>query len=126
MNAFFNQENINPDVLKYLADVTTEELFTINSQVKGMTENQIIQFCQLYRAKRKDPQLILILTLLGFFGAAGIHRFVMGEIGWGILYLLTAGLCFIGTIVDLVRYKSLTMEHNSRAIVECMLLVGSK
>ncbi|MBN8702156.1 MAG: TM2 domain-containing protein [Bacteroidetes bacterium] len=35
-----------------------------------------------------------------FFGLLGIHRFYLGHYGIGILYLLTAGLCGIGWVID--------------------------
>jgi TM2 domain-containing membrane protein YozV len=40
---------------------------------------------------------------------------MIGQVGMGILYLLTGGLCFIGTIIDLVNYKKLTFEFNQQA-----------
>ena len=69
--------------------------------------------------------MILILTLIGFFGFAGLHRFILGQIGLGILYLLTAGLCFIGTIVDLVNYKSLAYEYNVRIAHETLNMMSN-
>ena len=116
--------DINPTLLKMLHDITPEELYTINARTNGFSESQINQFCIFYRSKRKDPQLILILTLIGLFGVAGIQRFVLDQIGMGILYFLTAGLCFIGTIVDAVNYKSLAMEYNSKKIVETLALLN--
>ena len=66
-----------------------------------------------YSARRKDPTTILILALVGFLGFAGIHRFMLNQVGLGILYFFTAGLCFIGTIVDLVNHRKLAFEFNS-------------
>ena len=39
----------------------------------------------------------------------------------GILYLLTFGLCYIGTIVDLINYKKLSLERNQEIIVQEVL-----
>lgn len=40
------------------------------------------------------------LALICFFlGGLGIHRFLVGKIGTGILYLLTGGLLGIGALV---------------------------
>ena len=116
--------SVNSILLKYLYDVSPEELLTINSRIKQYTSDEITQFCILYRSKRRDPQLILVLTLLGLFGVAGIHRFILGHIGLGILYFLTIGLCWIGTIVDAVNYKNLSLEYNSKMIAETMMILN--
>ena len=38
-----------------------------------------------------------------FFGGLGFHKFYVGKVGTGILYLFTGGLLGIGWIVDLIR-----------------------
>ena len=121
---FDNSYNsVSPVILKYLYDVTPEELITINSRTKDFPEEQLTQFCLIYRSKRKDPQLILILCLLGLVGVAGIHRFIIGQIAMGILYFFTAGLCLVGTIVDAVNHKNLALEYNAKMITETLLML---
>jgi TM2 domain-containing membrane protein YozV len=79
----------------------------------------------IYRTRRKDPQLILLTCLVGFLGFAGIHRFLVNQIGMGILYFFTAGLCLIGTIVDAVNYQSLAFEYNRQIASEVAPLAKS-
>ncbi len=43
---------------------------------------------------------LLLCLFLGFYGG---HRFYSGHTGLGMLYLFTAGLFFIGWIVDLIK-----------------------
>ena len=42
------------------------------------------------------------LAMLWFCGAAGIHRFYVGKVGTGILWLLTGGLLGIGQLIDVI------------------------
>ncbi len=113
------------NVLRHLPELEGMELGYIQGLMKNMDEDQASLFAQVYRARRKDAQMILILTLLGFFGFAGLHRFILGQIGLGILYILTIGLCFIGTIVDLVNYKSLAYEYNIKVAHETINMLST-
>ncbi|MCU4155445.1 TM2 domain-containing protein [Carboxylicivirga sp. A043] len=107
-----------------LPEVEGEEAIFLDSLLKDMNEEQAQNFILIYRGRRKDPQTILLTALLGFFGFAGIHRFFINHIGMGILYFFTAGLCFIGTIVDLVNHKNLAFEHNQQVAREIKLLIS--
>ena len=103
-----------PNLLQLLPNVENEELVYIQGLVKNMNDEQVRQFAIIYSSRRKDPQMILLLTLVGFLGVAGIQRFIVDQIGMGLLYVFTGGLCLIGTIVDLVNYKNLAFEFNQK------------
>jgi TM2 domain-containing membrane protein YozV len=102
----------NPYLL--LKDITTDERTFLKQITSDLTETQQRYFFMIYSNKRKSAQDILLFTLVGFIGLAGIQRIVTGQIGLGILYIFTAGLCWIGTIVDLVNHKSLANEFNQK------------
>jgi TM2 domain-containing membrane protein YozV len=119
-----NFNTINPVVLRHLYDITPEELMTINARTKGFNDDELSQFCMIYRSKRKDPQLLLILCLLGLVGIAGLQRFIIGHIGMGVLYFFTAGLCFIGTIVDTINHKELALDYNAKMITETLSMLN--
>jgi TM2 domain-containing membrane protein YozV len=80
-------------------------------------------FISMYRSRRKEPQIILLTALIGFLGVSGVHRFILNQIGMGILYLLTGGLCLIGTIVDLVNHKTLALEYNQKMAYQILGLM---
>lgn len=111
-------------IFKYLPSITVEELTVLENRLSGFTEEQIAQFCALYSSKRRDPQLLLLTCLLGFLGVAGVHRFLVDQIGMGILYFFTGGLCLIGTIVDLINYKNLAIEYNGKKIAETLMMLS--
>lgn len=102
------------NVYEILPEIMGEEQMYISSIIKNMEEKQAMQFANIYRTRRKDPQTILLVTLVGFLGIAGIQRFLTDQIGLGILYLLTGGICMIGTIIDLVNYKKIAFEYNQK------------
>lgn len=113
---------MDQNMLMSLPGLEADELAFIKNATENLTEKQAETFLALYRSKRKESQMILILTLVGFFGVHGIQRFVIGQIGMGILYLFTFGLCAIGTIVDLVNHKKIAMEYNQKQIIESVTM----
>ncbi|HLR76883.1 MAG TPA: TM2 domain-containing protein [Balneolaceae bacterium] len=110
-------------LIDYLPQLEGDEAAYIAKILEPMDEESAQRFARVYRARRKDPQTILLTALAGFIGVAGVHRFILGQIGMGILYILTAGLCFIGTIVDLVNYKGLAFEYNRKVAREAVSLI---
>lgn len=96
----------------HLPELEGDELRYVNKLTEEYTDENLTRFASAYRARRKDTNLFLITALIGLFGIAGIHRFLAGQIGMGILYLLTVGLCYIGTIIDLINHKNIAFEYN--------------
>ena len=110
-------------VIDVLPEVSGEDMLYLQSLIKDMDDEKARTFASVYRTRRKDPQIILITALLGLVVVAGVHRFIMGQIGMGLLYLFTLGLCFIGTIVDLVNHQKLSFEHNQKMANEVLMMI---
>ncbi len=106
-NAYMGLPGISPEELGFLQQATTE-----------LNESQQKYFYMIYAGKRKSPQDVLIFCIVGLFLLPGLQRFIVGQIGMGVLYLFTVGLCFIGSIVDLVNHKSLALEYNRKMAYE--------
>ncbi len=68
-----------------------------------------LQSCDL-----KEPTTILLVSI--FLGSLGIDRFMIGDIGIGVLKLLTAGCCGILTIVDWFTISKKVKQHNLATI----------
>lgn len=54
----------------------------------------------------KKKGTALLLCCLGYIGFAGLHYFYVGKYGKGVLYLLTFGWFFIGTVIDTIKIAS--------------------
>ncbi len=110
-------------VIDVLPELTGEEMLYVQKMINEWEEDKARTFANVYRARRKDTQIILITALLGFVGFAGVHRLILGQIGMGLLYLFTWGICLIGTIIDLVNYQKLAFEYNRQIAEEVAVLV---
>ena len=65
----------------------------------------------------KDWLVTLLFSI--FLGGLGIHRFYVGKIGTGILWLLTAGCFGIGALVDIIMIATENFsDENNRLIVQ--------
>lgn len=106
------------NVLQLIPDAEPDEMMYLHMLMEPMNDAQAGMFAAIYRSRRKEPTMILLLTLVGFLGIAGINRFVLGQTGMGVVYFLTYGFCSIGTIIDLVNHKKLTSEYNQKQAFE--------
>ncbi|MTI86623.1 MAG: TM2 domain-containing protein [Balneolaceae bacterium] len=111
------------NVLDHLPELEGDEALYVGKLLSETTDERASKFANIYRSRRKDPQTIMITCLLGFFLIAGIHRLILNQTGMGILYILTGGLCLVGTIVDLVNYKDMTFQYNRTVAQEINSLI---
>src|SRR5215216_594810 len=95
-----------------LPELDESERSFIERLTRGMSEPEVRQFAIAYRRARKDPQTILLMAVIGIVAVPGLHRFALGQVGLGFLYLLTYGLLLFGTITDIVRHKELAFTYN--------------
>jgi len=102
-----------PNVFQLMPSLEADEMAFIQQLIKDMNDAQAQQFAMAYMSRRKDPSNMLLFAVIGFLGIAGIQRFVINQVGMGILFLFTGGLCMIGTIVDVINHKKLAFEYNS-------------
>jgi len=79
---------------------------------KGMTDQQKMLFNTQYDSVRKDRGTVLILSVL--FGTLGVDRFLVGDVGMGLLKLFTAGVCGVLWLIDIFTIRTKVDEYNRK------------
>jgi len=101
-------------VTHYLPELDEPERSFIEHLTAGMSHESIQQFAAAYRQVRKDPQTLRLMAIIGIVAIPGLHRFWLGQVGIGFLYLLTWGLLLIGTVLDIVKSRELAFFYNQQ------------
>jgi TM2 domain-containing membrane protein YozV len=109
-----------PHITHYMPELQEPERTYIQSLIGRMSHEQMQIFASAYRQRRKDPHTVLLTAIIGLVAIPGFQRFWLGQIGVGFLLLFTWGLFLIGSISDLVRYKTLALLYNQRVAREIM------
>lgn len=84
-----------------------EKIMYLKEKLMAMDDSK---FTLISSIELKDPNIILLVSI--FLGTLGIDRFMVGDIGLGILKLLTCGVCGIMTIVDWFMISKRAKEAN--------------
>lgn len=67
-------------------------------------------FVSQFDSVKKDPGTVLILSVL--FGVWGVDRFMLGDMGMGLVKLFTFGGCGIIALIDWFTTKARTNAFN--------------
>ena len=80
--------------------------FSITEQqmmMQDLSDQQRMLFTSLYESVKKYRGIVLVLSVL--LGTLGVDRFMIGDLGMGILKLLTFGLCGILWLIDIFTIR---------------------
>lgn len=89
-----------------------ERIMMVKQKLMSLDESRFMMTAAI---DLKDPTAILLVSI--FVGSLGIDRFLIGDIGMGVLKLLTAGCCGIFTIIDWFMISSRVREINFNKIM---------
>ena len=64
----------------------------------------------------KERELWVAYLLWFFLGLIGVHKFYVGKIGMGILYIITGGIFLIGWLIDLFTLPSQVRKYNQEIV----------
>ena len=67
---------------------------------------------------KSEKSRLVVLLLCIFLGGLGIHRFYVGKVGTGIIWILTLGVFGIGTLVDFIMILCGSFKDKYGKVVE--------
>lgn len=61
----------------------------------------------------KSKGIAYLLWLLSIFGWLGFHRFYIGKIGTGLIWIITGGVFGVGALIDLFTLGGQVEQYNT-------------
>lgn len=81
--------------------VTTTACSCPDFEKRGLPCKHMYALDDVLTPSRKNKKVALWLAIL--LGWLGIHRFYVGKVGSGVLWLFTVGMFFFGWVVDIIQ-----------------------
>lgn len=107
-----DQQKIDMYIMTNQKYFPEEKIMYLKDKLKNVDEEK---FSLISTVELKDPTTILLISI--FLGSLGIDRFMIGDIGMGILKLLTMGCCGILTIIDWFSIQKKTKDLNFNNLI---------
>ena len=106
------QQQVEQLIAIYGNKLPIESIFTVREKLLSMDYNT----ASIILAQAKDPTISSILSII--VGSWGIDRIDIGDVGLGIIKLLTCGGCGIWWLIDLFLIMDATKRKNLLQITE--------
>ena len=84
-----------------------DKIFYVKEKLKEMDDEKYLLITSV---EYQDPTVMLLISI--FLGYLGVDRFLLGEVGMGVLKLLTCGLFYVLMIMDWFTIQKKTKEKN--------------
>lgn len=72
----------------------------------------------------KSKGIAYVLWLISGFGWLGFHRFYIGKIGTGIIWIFTCGVFGIGAMIDLFTLGGQVDQYNTNQELKTLRAAG--
>lgn len=90
--------------------------------VQNLSDQQKMLFMTQFNSEKKDPGTMMLISV--FLGSLGVDRFMLGDMGMGILKLCTGGLCGILWFIDIFTTRARTSDFNRAKAQEIMMTIS--
>ena len=107
-----DQQKIDMYIMTHEKYFPAEKIAYLRERLTNVEDSK---FSIITSAEMKDPTTLLIISVL--LGVWGVDRFMVGDMGMGILKLLTGGCCGILAIMDWFTISGKAKELNYQKIV---------
>lgn len=74
----------------------------------------------------KSKSTAYVLWLVSIFGVLGFHRFYLGKVGTGIMWICTGGAFGVGALIDLFTLGSQVEQCNTNEGLKTIRAAASK
>ena len=106
------QQKIDNFLAMHRDEISPANISDLRKRLETMDESK----ANMLAADFKNPTTVLIISIL--LGTLGIDRFMLGNVGMGVLKLLTGGVCGILWIIDIINYKKMTQAYNYSRFIQ--------